>query len=666
MRNARERIYPIALGIALSLCALCSFPLTAHAQEPQPTTSPANPPNPKSKAKPEDKPKPADKEGSHKSIDLEERLRRLEEANTRLQKERDESNARFHKEYDALLKKLDRLTEQLEDQKPAQSKAEKSAQTKGSAANADAKASLADRKKVEDRLVREVLGEIDTGLEPSEEQQDAVSPRQSRGGAEGVVRRGAGAETALPALPLQPSPGTSASTMSRMDRIGEGAQGTGGRTDPEQQPGRGSRGRDIRTLPTESGADEAPLRHEARVEFGEGLEFKTEDDEFRLQFHDLTQVEYRGFPTQNQGFLHSQFFIPRQRWYFTGDLTKKLGFYTSINRGYGTLDLLDAFLSVRVTNNLRFRAGRMKTPYLYEYYSIAEGDLIAPERSLFAGNLALNRRMGAMVLYDFWDSRIGTVLGVFNGPRRSFQDYSSNKDLVGYFNARPFLKSERFKALNYLNIGGSFDVGYENNSVPEPILFETANDQTPNSAQTLSPTFLALNKNVIEFGERQQWAAHLVWFYKSFFFISEYGGVRQGYGVANGNHSTPVNATGYMVQSSYFLTGEQLTRRVNVVKPRRDFVFFKNGDMSPGAIEVHARWSTLDIGRNIFTSGFADPNQWTNHAGIIDIGANWYLNFYTRVFLDWQHGLFGNPVIMAPGKYSSTSDIFWLRFQIFF
>ena len=63
-----------------------------------------------------------------------------------------------------------------------------------------------------------------------------------------------------------------------------------------------------------------------------------------------------------------------------------------INRGYGPLDILDAFVSYRIDERFRIRAGRMKTPYLYEYYSIAEGDLIAPERSLYAGNMAANRR----------------------------------------------------------------------------------------------------------------------------------------------------------------------------------------------------------------------------------------------------------------------------------
>ena len=344
--------------------------------------------------------------------------------------------------------------------------------------------------------------------------------------------------------------------------------------------------------------DAKPRTHRAVVDFGEGLEFRTDDDEYRLQFHNLTQAEFRGFPTRNQGILQSQFYIPRERWYFTGDLTKNIGFYTVINRGYGSLDLLDAFMTIRFDNRLRFRIGRMKTPYLYEYFSISEGDLIAPERSIFSGNMALNRQMGMMFLGNFFDDRLSYATGIFNGPRRSFQDFNSSKDWIGTLTARPWLTSESFPALKYMNLGGSWDVGYQSNSPPQPTYFETANDQTGGTgALSLSPTFLALNKNVIEQGQRMQWGAHAVWFYKSFFFMAEYGGGRAGYSTTNNGFSTPVNYSGWFLQSSYLLTGEELTRRVSVLQPRRDFNFnwFRgvNSARAPSRFtRDSARWSS--------------------------------------------------------------------------
>jgi phosphate-selective porin OprO/OprP len=475
-----------------------------------------------------------------------------------------------------------------------------------------------------------------------------------------------------------------------MDRIGAGAEGTGGRTSPSQQPagvvtGARARGESGGLLPSggaregeegEGGGivDLKPKRHKGSIAFGEGLEFTSDDGEFKLQFHNLTQAEFRGFdnrdigPTNNN--LHDQFFIPRQRWYFVGDLTKNVGFYTVINRGYGSLDLLDAFITLRFSDALRLRIGRMKTPYLYEYFSIAEGDLIAPERSIFAGNMALNRQDGFMFLGELFKSQLSYATGLYNGPRRSFGNLNSAVDNIGNVTWRPFLLTERFEALKYLNIGGSWDWGYQNNFPPQPVFFETANDQTTSvPAQTLSPTFLAMNSNAKEVGERVQWGAHAVWYYKSFFLLAEYGGSREGFGLVNGTSSTPVNITGYNVTASYFLTGEQVTRRVNMVQPRENFNFnfLKPGEkFSPGAVEVFARYSTMDLGRNIFTAGFADPNLWTNHVWATDIGLNWYLNFYTRIYLDWQHAEYGNQIAVAPSKFTSFTDIYWLRFQVFF
>ena len=74
--------------------------------------------------------------------------------------------------------------------------------------------------------------------------------------------------------------------VSRRSASGFGAQGTEGRVFPPETAAAG-RGKGPRRL--------------ARVEFAEGLELSSPDDEFKLTFHNLTQAEYRGFPTSQQG-----------------------------------------------------------------------------------------------------------------------------------------------------------------------------------------------------------------------------------------------------------------------------------------------------------------------------------------------------------------------------
>ncbi len=563
---------------------------------------------------------------------MEEAYRRIEEANKKIQGQ-----------YDGLLKKYEELNGQLKSARGDEPGRASSATTRPAS-----RVGAVEYQEPPGRAVSEGIGAQGMG--------GRTAPGGPSGfGAEGIEARGVFREGGgLP--PTTATGGGSPSApagVSRRAAEGIGARGTGGRTYPTETVSRG---------------EEKVPRRLGKVEFAEGLEISSADDEFKLTFHNLTQAEYRAFPTSEEGLLHSQFFIPRERWYFTGRVTRNVEFYTVINRGYGSLDVLDAFISYRIDERLQFRIGRMKTPYLYEFFSIAEGDLIAPERSIYGANMSANRQIGAMALGELYEGRLGYAAGIFNGPRNSFQDYNGAKDFIGYVNSRPFLKSERFKALNYLNLGGSFDVGYQNNPT-EPNILTTANDETSASnnavVESLSPTFLAFNNNVVEQGERTQWAGHMVWFCKSLMVFAEYGGGVAGYALSNSKTSTYIPYNGYMVQASYFLTGEELTRRVNVVKPRRDFSFAK-GKWAPGAWEVHARYSELDFSKEIFTAGFADPNLWSNHAWATDVGVNWYLNFYTRVFLDWQHSEFGNPVVIAPNRFGPTRDLFWFRFQVFF
>ena len=85
-----------------------------------------------------------------------------------------------------------------------------------------------------------------------------------------------------------------------------------------------------------------------------------------------------------------------------------------------------------------------------------------------------------------------------------------------------------------------------------------------------------------------------------------------------------------------------------------------------GAAELLGRYDPLNIGHQVFISGLADPNLWTNQLYTTDLGVNWYWTQYIKVYIGWQHAGFGDPVLYAPNRWQLTSDQFWLRFQIFF
>ena len=404
-----------------------------------------------------------------------------------------------------------------------------------------------------------------------------------------------------------------------------------------------------------------------RVEFGPGFQISSDDDEFQLQFHNLTQIDLRNYTQGGQDPVHSGFSIPRQRWYFTGRMTKAVEFYTTINRGFGTLDLFDAFLNFKYDDRLMFKVGRMKTPFSYEFYAMSAPDFIVPERSLFNSNFSPNRELGLMTWGQLFEKRLDYAVGMFNGARLSFQDTNDEKDVISYMNARPFgalKEDEPWSFLKFLNVGGSVDYGLQN-SLPLPNILRTSlAASNTGDALNIAPAFLSFNKNVIERGARSLWGMHLAYFYKGLSLLGEMQGGYQSYATTSLQNLTQVPVHAYAISGGYFITGETVDRRTQV-EPLRPFSL-KKGKFGPGAIELQGRYSALQIGRNVFSAGLADPNQWTNHLYTVDLGVNWYLNPYTKIVFEWEHAVFGEPVLFAPARRELTSDLLWVRFQVYF
>lgn len=223
------------------------------------------------------------------------------------------------------------------------------------------------------------------------------------------------------------------------------------------------------------------------AEFGDGLTLKTDDNYFSLTFHNLTQVDYRGFVPSGDP-LHSQFIIPRQRWYFVGNISPYVRYYTVISRGYSSLDLLEAWTDWKVGDidreKLQFRIGRMKTPYSYEWIKMAAPDLIGNERSVFINNLGTNRQIGVMAHGELMNKKLEYAIGLFNGARHSFEDYNSGKDLFTFVNTKPFLDGDN-ELLEQLNLSGSWNWGNEHNAAL-PFALRTANNLSGSAAAATS------------------------------------------------------------------------------------------------------------------------------------------------------------------------------------
>ncbi len=409
-----------------------------------------------------------------------------------------------------------------------------------------------------------------------------------------------------------------------------------------------------------------PRRIPTKSAFGPGFQFQTDDEEFRLQIHVLSQIESRVWGQPGEAVANDGIFFPRQRFFFNGRITRPVEYVFSVNRGLNSLDLLDAFINYHPDSRFQVRIGRYMTPLTYDQFAIRPMWLPTPERSLFTTVLGPNRQIGAMVWGHLFDNRLDYASGIFNGSRNSFQNLSNGMDSISFLNLRPFQDSESFWFARFLNVGTSVAYGYQDQP-PAPTAFRIG-AVSPDAAVPGVATvpFLILQPNVIERGDRLLGSVHAAYYFRGLSLLGEWQYGFNSYATAARPYSVPVPVSGYYVTAAYFLTGEHIESRT-MIRPRRPLIPTSKGQTrGPGAWEAVARVSELRLGGNVFTAGFADPNLWSNSATTTEVGVNWYWNEFFKIYMFWLHGEFGDPVVFRPGGYQRTADMFWLRFQLWF
>ncbi len=189
--------------------------------------------------------------------------------------------------------------------------------------------------------------------------------------------------------------------------------------------------------------------------------FQSENEEYELRLNGLLHVDSRIYQPQNQSPVVSDLNIPRARFYFSGRLTKPIEYQLSFQRRNNSLDLLNAYFNFRYDERLQLRIGRYRVPYTYEWAKLSIWELLTPERSPFAVNFGPNRQIGLMGWGNVFNNRLEYAVGIFDGPRNSYQDFNNAKDVMAFLDYRPLYQTD--SALKFLSVGGSLDEGDENN-----------------------------------------------------------------------------------------------------------------------------------------------------------------------------------------------------------
>ncbi|HEU5116824.1 MAG TPA: porin, partial [Isosphaeraceae bacterium] len=460
------------------------------------------------------------------------------------------------------------------------------------------------------------------------------------------------------------------------DSTGDSGSGRGGETSTDSNEGGRDAGSPAGGRRQTVGPDQEVGLHRSRIKFGppfydmvdEGFRFEDEDKEFLLRVRGLVQADTRIYEQAGQLPIISGFYLPRTRLYFDGHLTKPVEYQISLQRGYTNIDVLNAYMNFNYDKRLQLRVGRFKTPFTYEFYKYNVFRLLAPERSLFTNNFGGNRQLGIMGWGEMFDKRFEYNVGVFDGPRDSYQDFNSSKDLMSLLNFKPFVNNEG-SVLQNLNIGGSVDYGYQGQGPLRPFALRTSVNASASglldnaaSAQAGVP-FLTFEPDVTEQGLRELWELHAALYYKGLSLLGAWDSGLQSY-AKSGHFPVSVPINGYFVQGAYLVTGETV-QGPTIIDPIHPFSL-KHGKLGLGAFEPTARYSVLSLGDQVFTHGLTDKNLWTNHTSMVDVGFNWYLNKFVKIYFDWEHAMFAQPIYFAPGKFQTTSDLYWIRFQLYF
>ncbi|CEF49396.1 unnamed protein product, partial [uncultured bacterium] len=124
-----------------------------------------------------------------------------------------------------------------------------------------------------------------------------------------------------------------------------------------------------------------------KATFGPGFQLQSEDERFRLQIHYESQIETRSWLQSSDSSAQNGFYMPRQRIFFSGNITKPIEYELAINRGLNNINLLNAFINLHLDDCFEVRIGRFFTPFPYDQYAVSNYWLLTPERSLFTTNL---------------------------------------------------------------------------------------------------------------------------------------------------------------------------------------------------------------------------------------------------------------------------------------
>ncbi|MCA1595939.1 MAG: OprO/OprP family phosphate-selective porin, partial [Chloroflexi bacterium] len=318
-------------------------------------------------------------------------------------------------------------------------------------------------------------------------------------------------------------------------------------------------------------------------------------------------------------------------------------FLIAPNIGRGRPVLKDVYINLFARGGYQWRIGKFKTPLSLERLQ-SSADLQLIERSI-ADNIMPNRDIGVQVSGDVRAGIICYALGLFHGVH---DGGSNDGEAVGCKNyaARLFLHVLDHDGipspLRKLGFGIGVTTGNRPEFFPVP-KFKTA-------TQT---TFFKFKSKTGEGGTETRVAPQFSYYFQRFGAMGEYVRARQRI-PQEGDRA--LTFSGYFLQAAWTLTGEP--EELKSISPAHPF---HRGRGGTGALEVAARFSSVDLGGDAFNS-LAEPAQSARRASEYTVGLNWYPGQGVKAQLDLVRTEFGGIVDSGLSNLHAGNALM-LRFQ---
>jgi phosphate-selective porin OprO and OprP len=378
----------------------------------------------------------------------------------------------------------------------------------------------------------------------------------------------------------------------------------------------------------------------------QGFRLQSGNDDYRIRFGFLGQMNARFFTSGNDKNISSTFYVNKARPIISGAVAKYWEFQITPDFGQGKVVLQDAWINAGYFTQAQFQLGKYKANMDLERLQ-SDPALEFIQRSEIQ-NLVPNRDIGAQVQGILFDKRVSYALALMNGvPNNTASvDFDNNdaKDFVGRLFFTPF-KPTKIDWLNGLGFGLAGTFGNESNS-------------TLSSYKTWGQsTWFSYNSGVTAAGQHARLGFQGYYYFRRLGLMAEYSQDHQALNLTTKtvNRTDSFTNTGYLLQASYYLTGENAS--YGTVAPIRPFDLSEEGGL--GAWELALRFSNVANDSRQFDLGFANPGVSAKTATEFAVGLNWILNTNIKYMVDYALTEFyqGAGTAIAPTNRPAESAI---------